>query len=40
VPLVHWANGLYSRDGRLSNKTMLDEAPILFRAATMTTVVG
>jgi exopolysaccharide biosynthesis polyprenyl glycosylphosphotransferase len=40
VPLVHWANGLYQRDGRVINKNTLDEAPILFRAATMTTVLA
>src|SRR3954469_20915983 len=40
VPLVHAANGLYLRDARVINKSTLDEAPVLFRAATMTTVVG
>jgi exopolysaccharide biosynthesis polyprenyl glycosylphosphotransferase len=40
VPLVHAANGLYVRDGRVINKSTLDEAPVLFRAATITTVVS
>jgi exopolysaccharide biosynthesis polyprenyl glycosylphosphotransferase len=40
VPVVHAANGLYQRDARVLNKTTLDEAPVLFRAATMTTVVS
>jgi exopolysaccharide biosynthesis polyprenyl glycosylphosphotransferase len=40
VPLVHAANGLYLRDSRVINKSTLDEAPVLFRAATMTTIVG
>jgi exopolysaccharide biosynthesis polyprenyl glycosylphosphotransferase len=40
VPVVHAANGLYLRDGRVINKSTLDEAPILFRAATITTIVA
>jgi exopolysaccharide biosynthesis polyprenyl glycosylphosphotransferase len=39
VPLVHAANGLYQRDARVLNKSTLDEAPVLFRAAAMTTIV-
>ncbi|HEX2412070.1 MAG TPA: sugar transferase [Solirubrobacteraceae bacterium] len=39
VPLVHAANGLYERDAKVINKSTLDEAPVLFRAAAMTTVV-
>jgi exopolysaccharide biosynthesis polyprenyl glycosylphosphotransferase len=40
VPLMHAANGLYLRDGQVINKSTLDEAPVLFRAATITTVVS
>jgi exopolysaccharide biosynthesis polyprenyl glycosylphosphotransferase len=35
VPLVHASNGLYQRDARVLNKSTLDEAPVLFRAAAM-----
>ncbi len=40
VPVVHAAHGLYQRDGRVLNKNTLDEAPMIFRAATATTVVS
>ena len=40
LPLIAWANGLYQRDEQLLNKSTLDEAPTLFRAATLTAVVG
>jgi exopolysaccharide biosynthesis polyprenyl glycosylphosphotransferase len=40
VPLVNRLNGLYERDTRLVNKNTLDEAPTIFRAATITTVAG
>lgn len=40
VPVVHAANGLYQRDARVLNKNTLDEAPVLFRAAAMITVVS
>jgi exopolysaccharide biosynthesis polyprenyl glycosylphosphotransferase len=40
VPLVHAANGLYQRDGRVLNKNTLDEAPVIFRAAAVTTVLA
>jgi exopolysaccharide biosynthesis polyprenyl glycosylphosphotransferase len=40
VPVVHAANGLYQRDARVINKSTLDEAPVLFRAAAMTAVVS
>jgi exopolysaccharide biosynthesis polyprenyl glycosylphosphotransferase len=40
VPVVHAANGLYLRDGQVINKSTLDEAPVLFRAATITTIVA
>jgi exopolysaccharide biosynthesis polyprenyl glycosylphosphotransferase len=36
VPIVHAMNGLYQRDAQVLNKSTLDEAPVLFRAATMT----
>src|SRR4051812_8835858 len=39
VPLVHVANGLYGRDAQVLNKSTLDEVSIIFRAATITTVV-
>ncbi len=39
VPVVNAANGLYLRDGYVINKSTLDETPVLFRAATITTVV-
>jgi exopolysaccharide biosynthesis polyprenyl glycosylphosphotransferase len=40
LPLVDWANGLYRRDAQLLNKSTLDEAPVIFRAVTLTTVLG
>jgi exopolysaccharide biosynthesis polyprenyl glycosylphosphotransferase len=40
VPLVHAANGLYERDARVLNKSTLDEAPTLFRAATIAAIVS
>ena len=40
VPLVAWANGLYRRDAMVVNKSTLDEAPTIFRAVTLTTVLG
>jgi exopolysaccharide biosynthesis polyprenyl glycosylphosphotransferase len=40
VPAVHGAMGLYRRDERLINKTTLDEAPILFQAATLSTLIA
>jgi exopolysaccharide biosynthesis polyprenyl glycosylphosphotransferase len=40
VPVVHAANGLYARDARVLNKSTLDEAPTIFRAATITTIVA
>jgi exopolysaccharide biosynthesis polyprenyl glycosylphosphotransferase len=40
LPLVVWANGLYRRDAQLLNKSTLDEAPVVFRAVTLTTVLG
>ena len=40
LPLIAWANGLYQRDEQLLNKSTLDEAPTLFRAVTLTAVVG
>jgi exopolysaccharide biosynthesis polyprenyl glycosylphosphotransferase len=39
LPLVHAVNGLYRRDAQVLNKSTLDEAPVLFGAATMTTIV-
>jgi exopolysaccharide biosynthesis polyprenyl glycosylphosphotransferase len=40
VPLVHAANGLYGQDAPLLNKSTLEEMSVLFRAATMTTVIA
>ena len=40
VPVVNAANGLYQRDARVLNKSTLDEAPVLFRAATMTALIA
>jgi exopolysaccharide biosynthesis polyprenyl glycosylphosphotransferase len=40
VPAVHHANGLYDRDERVINKSTLDEAPSVFHAATLVTVLG
>jgi exopolysaccharide biosynthesis polyprenyl glycosylphosphotransferase len=40
VPLVHTACGLYKRDERLINKSTLDEAPNIFQAATLITVLA
>src|SRR5688500_2305697 len=40
VPLVHTACGLYKRDERLINKSTLDEAPMIFQAATLITVLA
>jgi exopolysaccharide biosynthesis polyprenyl glycosylphosphotransferase len=40
LPLIAWANGLYQRDEQMLNKSTLDEAPTIFRATTLTAVVG
>ncbi len=40
MPVVNAANGLYQRDARVLNKSTLDEAPVLFRAATMTALIA
>jgi exopolysaccharide biosynthesis polyprenyl glycosylphosphotransferase len=40
VPAVNAAAGLYGRDERLINKTTLDEAPTLFQAATLSTLLA
>jgi exopolysaccharide biosynthesis polyprenyl glycosylphosphotransferase len=38
VPPVHSANGLYRRDEQVLHKSTLDEAPRIFQAATLATV--
>jgi exopolysaccharide biosynthesis polyprenyl glycosylphosphotransferase len=40
VPPIHAANGLYGQDAPLLNKSTLEEMSVLFRAATMTTVIA
>jgi exopolysaccharide biosynthesis polyprenyl glycosylphosphotransferase len=40
IPFVYTAAGLYRRDELVIAKTTLDEAPNVFQAATLTTVVG